>query len=110
MLRKIDLSIDKKVDNKALDKIKGGWCACARCICGTKVPDSWRDDSSSSAQLGLARIKKQAAQVNEKMNLSWRNSFFYFSNSLKGYVKSFMKEMNASSPGMKSSMIFLLQN
>jgi len=46
MLKKIDLISEKKINNKTLEKIKGGH-VCARCICGTKVPETWEFETTS---------------------------------------------------------------
>jgi hypothetical protein len=51
MLRKIELVSDKKIDNKTLNKIKGGgWCCCANCVCGNNPGDSWSDDNARTSR------------------------------------------------------------
>lgn len=46
MLRKIELVSDEKLDSKTMNKIKGGSCTCARCICGRGSVDTWSSENS----------------------------------------------------------------
>lgn len=47
MLKKIELVSDKKLDNKTMIKIKGGWCCCSSCVCGSGSGNTlWNDDSN----------------------------------------------------------------
>jgi len=50
MLKKIELVSDEKIDNKTLNKIKGGWCCCGDCICGPGASESWSDDSARTSR------------------------------------------------------------
>ncbi len=49
MLKKIELVSNQKIDNKSLNKIKGGWCCCANCVCGSLLPTTWSNDKANTA-------------------------------------------------------------